>query len=167
MMFNKYSTRWTRLAIKAIVPAVLLVLIATQVLADSSCKKVKGKFTLQPVTGPACASSVGICANGTFSGDFAGTSTFVGSSLIQSVDTPSTSVVFLTGDTTIATNSGNLLTKDAIALTTTSNGEFAEVDTIIGGTGDWADVTGRFTATGTFNITTGGAGIYSGEVCAP
>jgi hypothetical protein len=165
-MFNKYSTHWTRFAVKAMVPSILLVLIATQVLAASSCKKVKGKFTLQAFAGSECTSAVGICANGTFSGDLAGTSVFIGSSLLPTIDTPATAVVFLTGDTTFTTNSGTFLTKDAISLNTTGKGEFAELDTIVGGTGAWAGSTGRFTATGTF-IDGSGEGAYSGEVCVP
>lgn len=166
-MFNKYSARWTRLTVKAMVPVILLVVIATQVFAAPSCKKVKGKFTLQAFAGPECTSPISLCANGTFSGDFAGTSVFIGSNLIQSVDTPMTGVVFLTGDTTLTTNGGTLLTKDAITLATTGNGEFGEVDTIVGGTGQWTGYTGKFTATGTFTSASGGAGTYSGEVCAP
>jgi hypothetical protein len=165
-MFNKYSTLWTRLATKAIVPAFLLVLIATQVLAASSCKKVKGKFTLQGFSGPACTSPVDICANGNFSGDLAGTSVFTGTSLVPSADTPTTGVVFLTGDTIITTNDGTLFTKDAISLATTGNGEFGEVDTIIGGTGGWLGYTGKITATGTF-ANGSGEGTYGGLVCVP
>lgn len=165
-MFNKSSTHWIKLATKATVPVFLLVLIATQVLAASSCKKVKGKFTLEGFSAPACTSPVGICANGNFSGDLAGTSVFTGTNLIQSVDTPTTGVVFLTGDTILTTTNGTLLTKDAISLATTGDGEFGEVDTIMGGTGQWLGYTGKFTATGTF-ANGSGEGTYSGLVCAP
>jgi len=165
-MFSKYFTRWVKLTTKVVAPAFLLVLIATQVLAASSCKKVKGKFTLESVTGPDCVSSVDICANGNFSGDFAGTSVFTGTSLVPSADTPTTGVVFLTGDTIISTNGGTILTKDAISLATTGAGEFGEVDTIIGGTGEWFGYTGKFTATGTF-ANGSGEGTYSGLVCTP
>ena len=165
-MFGKPSSRWMRLAFKAAIPGLLLILIATQALAATSCKKVKGKFTLQAVTRPDCSSAVDICATGNYSGDLAGTSVFIGSSLIPSADTPTTGVVFLTGDTTLTTDGGVLLRKDAISLSTTGNGEFGEVDTIIGGTGSWQGYIGKFTATGTF-INGAGAGTYSGEVCAP
>lgn len=165
-MFNKSSSHWVKLVLKAALPVLLLILVATQAIAASTCQKVKGKFTLQAITGPACNSSVGVCANGNFSGDLAGTSVFIGSSLIPSVDTPTTGVVFLTGDTALTTKNGILLTKDAISLSTTGNGEFGEVDSIVGGTGEWAGYTGKFTATGTF-INGSGDGIYSGEVCAP
>lgn len=165
-MFGNPSPRWIRLALKAAIPGLLLILVATQALAATSCKKVKGKFTLQAFTGPECTSAVDICATGNYSGDFAGTSVFIGSSVITSADTPTTGVVFLTGDATLTTGSGVLLTKDAISLSTIGNGEFGEVDTILGGTGKWQGYTGKFTATGTF-INGVGAGAYIGEVCAP
>jgi hypothetical protein len=165
-MFGKRSSRWIKLAFKAAIPGILLIFIATQALAATACKKVKGKFTLQAFTGADCTSAVDICATGHFSGDFAGTSVFIGSSVIPSADTPTTGVVFLTGDTTLTTDGGLLLTKDAISLSTTGNGEFGEVDTIVGGTGKWQGYTGKFTATGTF-INGAGGGTYNGEVCAP
>ena len=166
-MFRIFSSHRVRLALKVTVSALLLILVATQAFAASGCKKVKGKFTLQPSNGPDCTSAVGICAIGNYTGDFAGTSAFSGTSLIATVDTPTTGVVLLTGDTTITTSGGTLQTKDAMALHTSGNGEFAEVDTILGGTGDWAGMTGTFTATGIFDLESGGAGTYSGEVCAP
>jgi hypothetical protein len=166
-MLIKPSSYWIRLAVKIAVPAFLLILIATQALAASGCKKVNGKFTLQPITGPECRSPVGLCAHGTFSGDLVGTSDFVGSSIIPSADTPTTAVIFVTGDTTFTTKSGDMLfTKDAISLRTTGDGEFGEVDTIVGGTGSRAGSTGALTATGTFT-SAGGAGVYEGEVCTP
>jgi hypothetical protein len=165
-MFGKPSSRWIRLAFKGTLPALLLILIATQALAAPLCKKVNGKFTLQAFPAPECTSAVSICANGDFSGDLAGHSVFIGSSLIQSVDTPTTGVVFLTGDATLTTDNGVVLTKDAISLSTTGHGEFGEVISIIGGTGRWAGSLGKVTATGTF-LNGSGAGTYNGEVCAP
>ena len=165
-MFSKYSTPWTRLAVKAIVPAILLVLLATQALAASSCKKVSGKFTFQTFSGPDCTSPNGVCARGNWNGDLAGTSTFTGTSLVQTVDTPTTGVVLLTGDTLLTTRDGTVLTKAAIALSTTGNGEFAGVDTLVSGSGAWAGNTGRFSATGTL-VNGVGTGTYSGEFCGP
>jgi hypothetical protein len=127
----------------------------------------RGKFTLQPLTGTSCRSAVGICATGTYTGDASGPSVFVGSSLIQTVDTPTTAVVLLTADNIITSKNGQLLTKDAIVLQTTSDGAFAEVDTLVGGTGVWAGTQGQLRATGTFTVSSGGSGDYAGEVCSP
>lgn len=163
-MVRRYGFRWVARSVFALV-AMLTVIAVGGASAAGGCKKVSGTFTLQPLTGPACASPVGICATGSFKGGLKGHSTFVGSSLITTADTPTTSVVLLTGDNQIETGSGTLMTKDAIVLQTTGAGTFAEVDTIVGGTDAWAGATGQISAVGTFNATSGGSGSYSGEVC--
>jgi hypothetical protein len=48
----------------------------------------------------------------------------------------------------ITTKAGTLSTKDAIALRTTGAGDFAEVGTVISGTGEWAGATGVLRAEG-------------------
>jgi hypothetical protein len=131
------------------------------------CKNLRGSFTLQAITGPACTSSVGICATGQFRGAISGDSTFIGSSVIATADTPATGIVLVTGDNTIETRRGTLKTRDAIVLKTTGQGDFAEVDTIVGGSNAWAGATGQLRAEGTFTASAGGQGSYRGEVCAP
>ena len=76
-------------------------------------------------------------------------------------------MVLLTGDNAIQTPDGTLFTKDAIVLRTTGAGEFAEVDVVVGGTGEWTGATGTLTATGTFTALAGGEGRYEGEICTP
>lgn len=73
----------------------------------------------------------------------------------------------ITGNNIIHTNKGDLMTQDAIVLRTTGAGEFAEVDTVVGGTGDWAGATGVIQAVGTFTFEAGGTGNYSGQICIP
>jgi hypothetical protein len=74
-------------------------------------------------------------------------------------------VVLLTGDNQITTKAGTLQTKDAIVLRTTGTGDFAEVDTVISGTGEWAGATGVLRAQGTFTVADGGGGDYVGQIC--
>ncbi len=143
-----------------------LILVSGLAVASSNCKKVKGDFVLQPVTGPACTSPVGICATGTYKGGIKGSSQFTGSSLVPTADTPSSGVVLLTGDNLIQTEQGSLTTKDAIVLRTTGAGEFSEVDVVVGGTGEFAGASGVIQAVGTFTAD-GGAGEYQGEICTP
>jgi hypothetical protein len=76
-------------------------------------------------------------------------------------------VVLLTGDDHVTTKAGTLDTKHAIGLRTTGAGEFAEVDTVVGGTGEWAGATGAIRAQGTFSATAGGGGDYVGQLCTP
>ena len=131
----------------------------------AACKKVSGSFTLTPLSGPACTSPVGICATGVYKGGIKATSVFTGTSVIPTVDTPTTAVVLVTGDNQLTSSSGTLQTKDAIVLRTIGAGDFAEVDTVIGGTGQWTGATGVLRAQGTFTATAGGGGDYVGEVC--
>ncbi len=166
-MFSSIKSWWAKFAVLVVCVVIAALTTSSAAIAGPNCRKVNGKFSLQPVTGPACTSSVGICASGSYKGDLAGTSTFTGTSLIQTVDTPTTSVVLLTGDTLIQAKGGNLLTKDAIVLKTTGAGNFAEIDTVISGTGEWAGATGQISALGTFTTANGGEGDYSGEICTP
>jgi hypothetical protein len=93
-------------------------------------------------------------------------SSFTGTSQVTSMDTPSTSVVLLTGNNTLQTSGGTLMIKDAVLLQATGAGNFAEVDTIVGGTSEWAGATGTLRAQGTF-VNGSGEGDYIGEVCVP
>ena len=138
----------------------------SRVAADSTCKPVHGKFTIQIVTGPDCLSSAGLCGIGTYKGGIAGPSTFTATSIVPTVDTPLTAVIAITGDATIETRDGSLLTQDAFMLHTTGNGEFAELDTIVGGTGAWAGASGVLQAVGT-STPTSVEGQYFGEICTP
>jgi hypothetical protein len=72
--------------------------------------------------------------------------------------------VQVTGDNAFHTDRGDFFTKDAIVLSTGAGGEFAEVDVVLGGTGDWRGATGVLTATGTF-VDGLGEGVIEGEIC--
>lgn len=149
------------------VAVMLPLVLAASGAQAAACKKVNGSFTLIPVTGPACTSQVGICATGLYKGDLKATSVFTGTSLVPTADTPTTAVVLVTGDNWFTSSGTTLLTKDAIVLRTVGVGDFAEVDTIVGGTGSWAGASGVLRAQGTFSAAAGGGGDYLGEVCTP
>jgi hypothetical protein len=165
-MVKQHRSKWAILAMPAVAVVVVLTL-TSGALAAGKCQRVEGWFTLQPVSEPACMSAVGVCATGTYRGDLKGDSTFTGTSLTPTMDTPTTAVVLLTGDNLIQTARGNLMTKDAIVLKTSGAGDFAEVDAIVGGTGAWIGVTGTIRAQGTFTTAAGGKGQYTGEICRP
>ena len=129
----------------------------------TACKKVEGQVTVEPVSGE-CSSPYG-CGAGTIKGDIKGTISVVTTSFLTSADTPTTGVVFMTADAVFTTSSGTLLTKDAITLSSTG-GEYAEVDIIVGGTGSYAGATGTLTATGG-STAQGASGTYSGQICLP
>jgi hypothetical protein len=157
-------SRWLLVGVAALLPLVL----AASGAQAAGCKKVSGTFTLTPVSGTGCTSAVGICASGAYKGGIKATSAFTGTSLLQTVDTPTTSAILLTGDNQFSVAAGGTLsTKDAIVLRTSGAGEFAEVDTVVGGTGPLVGTTGVLRAQGTFTIEAGGGGEYVGELCTP
>lgn len=160
-MLTRMTSHW---AVRIVAAGLALVVMTGAASAAPECKQVKGKFTLAPFGAPECTSPVGLCARGSYTGDLKGSSVFIGSSLIPTADTPTTAVVLLTGDNSITTRGGTLQTKDAIVLRTTGAGEFAEVDTLVSGTGEWAGASGQIIASGTFTAA-GGQGQYHGEVC--
>lgn len=139
---------------------------ASSAAAEPACRQIHGRFTLELLDANACESAIDLCAQVRWQGSIQATSLFAGSSQATTEDTGATGVVLVTGDNTIHTRFGTLVTKDAIVLAVTGNGEFAEVDTIVSGTGAFADATGRITATGTL-VEGAGQGRYVGEICWP
>jgi hypothetical protein len=139
--------------------------LATPALADPVCHAVHGRIEIV-ANEPTCGSAIYLCANAYLHGTIQAYTDFIGTSSVPTVDTPATGVVVLTGDNVFHTNDGDFFTKDAIVLATTGAGEFAEIDTIVGGTGEYAGATGSLTATGTF-VNGAGHGTYYGTVCRP
>jgi len=144
--------------------AVLLasVIAAAPASADPNCHTRHGSVTIQIVTDFTCTSDVHLCANVQFLGGLHGESSFVGTSLNASIDVAATGIVFLTGDNHIRTREGDLFVKDAIVFNTTGEAEFSEVDTIVGGTGEYEGATGRLQAVGKNN-----EGSFVVEICTP
>lgn len=138
------------------------VIAAAPASADPNCHTRHGSVTIEIVTDPTCPSTVGLCANVQFRGGLRGESRFTGTSLVPSVDVAATGIVFLTGDNHIRTSRGDLFVKDAIVFNTTGEAEFSEVDTIVGGTGDYEGATGRLQAVGKNN-----EGSFTVEICTP
>jgi hypothetical protein len=147
-----------------IAAAVLLasVISAAPASADPNCHTRHGSVTIQIMTDSTCPSIIGLCANVQFLGGLHGESRFTGTSLVPSVDAATTGIVFLTGDNHIRTREGDLFVKDAIVFNTTGAAEFSEVDTIVGGTGEYEGATGRLQAIGKNN-----EGSFVVEICTP
>lgn len=145
--------------------AAVLLAPGTASASSPHCRPVHGPLEIL-ADAPTCGSAISLCAHATLSGGLRAVSDFIGTSSVATVDTPATGVVVLTGDNVLHTRRGDIFTKDTIVLATTGAGEFAEVDVIVGGTGDWTGATGAITATGTF-VEGVGEGSYSGVVCRP
>lgn len=132
------------------------------------CQRVHAHLFIEADPVPTCGSEIGLCAGATTWGNLRATTDFVGRSLQVAATDEEGAVlaVQITGDNAFHTDRGDFFTKDAIVLSTGPGGEFAEVDFVLGGTGDYTGATGVLTATGTF-VNGIGEGILEGEICTP
>src|SRR5262245_36761011 len=126
----------------------------------ADCKAVSGTLEETAVTGTSCTSSVGLCTVAQMFGSFKGQARFTATAILPSADTPTTNVVFVTGDTVITdaklgTRLGTLLVKNAAAFRTSGEGDLSDTQVILGGTGDFVGATGSFRVSGTFLISSG------------
>jgi hypothetical protein len=146
--------------------SVLLVIGAAGVWAAGT-RSPSGHFSSTVVTGAACQSPIELCTEGSLTGGLKGSFSFTGTSLIQTVDTPTTAVVLYTGDLSVNTKDGEFTCKDAGAFRTTGDGATSSVCTIVSGTGAYAGATGTIQFSGTFSSASGGNGDYSGTLVFP
>lgn len=147
--------------------AFLLTLGLTTIPASATpvCQAIHGRVEIAAYE-PTCGSAIDLCAHAILHGTIKATSDFVGTSSVPTVDTATTGVVLLTGDNVFHTTDGDFFTKDAIVLNTAGEGEFTEIDTITGGTGEYEGASGYLIASGTFSAGTG-VGTYVGKICRP
>jgi len=138
------------------------VIAAAPASADPNCHTRHGSVSIEIITDSTCISDVNLCARVQFRGGLRGDSYFTGTSLTPSIDVIDTGIVFLTGNNHITTSRGDLFVKDAIVFNTTGEAEFSEVDTIVGGTGEFEGATGRLQALGKNN-----EGSFVVEICTP
>jgi hypothetical protein len=152
--------------------AAALILGSTQARADPSCRTVQGSASLNPVPASDCPSPVQICGEGTFTGGLKGSYSSVLFTLTPTADTAVTQVVLFTAETTMPAAQvghwrGQLVFKEAGAFHVAGAGEFGELYSAAGGTGDFVEATGVLKAVGTFDAVTGGEIIYQGQICVP
>jgi hypothetical protein len=144
----------------------LLGLGSSAVLAE--CMSVRGAFEETLTSG--CGSPVGLCTNVQMYGSVKGTGVFAATSVTPTVDTATTGVVFITGNSTLnvrmGTRSGTIMVKNAASFHAVGDGEIADILVIAAGQGGFAGATGTIRAVGNL---TGGTGFstYEGTVCLP
>ena len=149
-----------------------LLIASAQVNAQAACHPVHGQIHAQSYTDATCTSPVGICARGNFNGGIRGDFVELATNIISSQDTPTTNMVFATGDITITARiggkQGNLTIKDAFVTHIAGENEFTDLFSITGGTDQLADATGVIYASGTSDpVALTDQGVYDGKVCLP
>jgi hypothetical protein len=157
------------------VAALALVTIAASAsipTADAAdCKFVRGTLEETQIVGPECTSAVGLCTVAQMSGQLKGEARFTATAVTPSVDTPTTGVVFVIGDTTVVdarlgSQSGALSIKNAAAFRTVGDGDLSDTQVIIGGTDELAGADGSLRISGTF-VAGSGTASFEGTVCLP
>lgn len=147
-----------------------LLLSASASHADAACRTVTGRYEEHDASGSGCSSPVGLCIAGRYHGDIKGDFAGEATALIPTADTPSTGVILFTSNSTIDARiggrSGTLIIRNSGAFRTIDDGSIVDLQTIIGGTGDFEGATGAVRAEGTFSAGAGESG-YAGTVCVP
>lgn len=166
-MFSSRKIRGVVVSGAAVVAA--LTLTAGQSAAQSGCFQVSGRYTEHAVTGSQCQSPVGLCIAGTYRGDISGSFSGTATTITPTADTPTTSVLTFTSDSSITGGvngrHGTVTIKNAGVFTTMPDGSIVDLQTIVGGTGELAGAQGFVRASGTFSATDGGTSEYEGSVC--
>jgi hypothetical protein len=166
----KSTFSWTKLAKGASVFAAAIILASGQANAAGQCIPVAGTFTINPVAPADCPSPVGICGKGNFSGALRGDYFSPFTSIVPTADTPATSVVLFTADSTLHARlgslAGDIVFIEGGAFHVAGDGEFSELFSITSGTGAFAGATGQVYGNGTA-VNGAGNGAYFGKVCLP
>ncbi len=152
---------------KAMILSATLILAATNADASGHCKEVKGRITSQVVglnfpNGDPCLSPVGICTEGSLTGNLKGPFRFVAANLTPFPNSGATPNVFATTGVLTADAEfcgGDLVFNDTSAFSVVSvsddgNQAFASLQTVDGAasTGGCQDATGRVRVQGLFNL---------------
>ena len=165
-MFSSRKIRGVVVSGAAVAAALTL---TGQSAAESGCLMVSGRYTEHAVSGPECRSPVGLCIAGTYRGDISGSLRGSATTVTPTADTPTTSVLTFTSDSTITGavkgNRGTLVVKNAGVFTTLPDGSIVDLQTVVGGTGKLAGAQGFVRASGTFSAVSGGTSDYEGSVC--
>jgi len=166
------SPRTQGMSLSLLLAAAALILGSAQARANPSCRTVQGSASLNPVPASDCLSPVQICGQGTFTGGLKGSYSSVLFTLTPTADTAVTQVVLFTAETTMPEAQvgpwrGQLMLKEAGAFHVAGAGEFSELYSAAGGTGDFVEATGVLSAVGTFDDVTGGGIVYQGQICVP
>ena len=136
--------------------------IATNAIAASDCKSVKGRVTSTVVeffsSGEACTSPLGICSEGRFTGKAKGSFTFIADSLVPySVQDPNAQadVAATTGRLELTPKKlcdGTILFRDTSAFALAPDGSFVSIGTVdpAASSGSCAETSGRIRIEGIF-----------------
>ena len=145
------------------ISVVIALCTATAAFADQTCKPVVGHFEAHVVPPADCPAP--FCTAGRVWGGIQGNYSFVMTTIQPTFAVPS--IMFFTGQSTIALKSGDLLHgTDTGTLDLSPAGGFASLITFSGGTGEYAGATGQIKLRGQLDQAEGTtSGDYIGTLC--
>jgi len=136
-----------------------------------SCRKVRGTFTNQFLSGADCpASRIMLCTQGQLQGDLEGDYSFNFTSMTPVDDDENPTVFDFTGKSTVNLDGGQLFSRDRGTIEENATGPSPFINHIhfVRGNGDFKGVEGDLTVLGEADLITGeGHGTYSGFLCVP
>lgn len=149
----------------AIILIVVLISFSSSIaMAEPKCEPVNGHIEARVVPPEDCPSLFGLCTEGTMIGGIQGEFYFNVTSFTPLLDTNIPAVALYTGEIVVHTKNGDVLFGTEAGAFDTANGDFSELLTITGGTGDV--VSGNMAIYGFVDLDKGeGKSDYKGEVC--
>jgi hypothetical protein len=169
---SPWPYKFARCLTPFLLAAFAVIVFSAAASANGQCRRVHGVYEEHAADPNSCQSPVDLCIEGEFFGNVKGNFASTATSFQPSVDTPTTSVVWFTGDgvihAKIDSREGDILFKSSGAFQTTGDGNIVDLQYITGGTGELAGISGVIRASGTFNPATGiGESEFEGMVCLP
>lgn len=164
-----FDSRFKRPVLASAAGQASVLLLGSASHADQPCREVKGSYQERDASGPGCTSPVGLCLAGQYRGDIKGGFTTQASSIVPTADTATTGVILFTSNSVIKAQlgrrDGTLIIKNSGAFRTVADGSIVDLQTIVGGTGDFTGASRALRAEGTFTTAGGGESDYTGTVC--
>ncbi len=171
-MFSKipYTVKFAvPVAASLIAIAILLMLGSGETATNTLCTPVNGHIDAVVVPKESCASPFGLCTRGRMIGGIQGDFNFTVTSFAPSPDPNIPLVALYTGKIVIETRDGDVLfgaEAGGFNIDPQGDGEFSDLLTIIGGTGNLKNASGHIAVSGTVNLATGiGSSDYNGKLC--
>ena len=128
----------------------------------------RGSYVEHAVGGAGCTAPTGLCIAATYRGSIRGTLFGQATTISPNVDIAATGVLTFTSDSSFdgsfRNRTGTLTIKNAGAFRTVGGNSIVDLQSIVGGTGDFVGATGEIRASGIF-ANGAGASDYVGQLC--
>jgi hypothetical protein len=131
---------------------------------NGNAEDVEGTLASTQVVGAACPSPIGLCTQGTLTGNLHGSFFYTAESVVVLPD----GITGIFDGTFVLQTPSGVITEHDHTTANLQTGQLVDVDTILAGTEAWTGATGTILVSGSFNFATGvGESRYHGTVFLP